>query len=352
MQYHADAELGLNGSLYLVPLGAPEPIFVAAAKQAFFKASPSFLVRLAEYEGLAHVAMNLGEQAIVEAMLKRYLGEAVDAETLYDLILLRAPDLDCYDSVFLNEDFLELIDKSDHQQLDLERKRIVKKQAKARAFRRSLAPLKRRVHAALLERLRLNPYDAEACAGPDASPSRGWTQETVNRWAPPRSHIYRDELHNRWRARFPPRRDMSRSWQLYGYENSLKMILRAMWTAAYNYASIRCPVQGIFADGEYPEADAAGEEPGDGLEDRPLAPEDAQPAAAREEGDPPAAGRGARGRGRRGRGRQGGAGRGRRPAAAAAPASSSSGSDRGEPAVPPPVGASSSGSSSSSSSSS
>ena len=130
-------------------------------------------------------------------------------------------------------------------------------------------------------------HDEAAVRGPVGTPSGEWTQELVNQWCPPQAHILLDSFSKRWRIHYFPHKDMSRSWNLHGYESSLLQCLQKAWISYWYHRGVECPIQGIFHSSfSYArEVDA---------------PDEVLPSPAADASAGPARGAG---RGRRGRGR-------------------------------------------------
>ena len=152
--------------------------------------------------------------------------------------------------------------------------------------------------------------------GPIMTEAPTWTQSQCQEWCPPHARILLDKYNGRFRITYGrrSRESLSRSWAMWGYSESLLIVLRAAWTWYSFSCGVRCWIPGIMgASATSPPAEA---------------PPPAAGAAV-----PPARGRG------RGRGRGKGKAKACAKAAASGPADELAAPPPAAPAAAPEVAA-------------
>lgn len=93
----------------------------------------------------------------------------------------------------------------------------------------------------------LRDYRTASVSRGAQSAKRATSREAFTALLPP-GVIGRDEsFHGRWRIYWkdPPKR-RSASWDLYGYEGAMRMLLKETWTEICQLHGVDCPIPGIL----------------------------------------------------------------------------------------------------------
>lgn len=298
---------GSGNAIRMYAERTPVKLLVAAANNCFWTAKLPTLVKLCDCLKLSGFVRSSLSSVLYTLLM--HLLPHLDEEGLYDLVLKRAPHSELFCEIMEVEQFEELIEKSDKDAFDKSKKKHKEHKAQIIEFHKHLAGLRSRIIARAKAALAASPMDEKTKAGPVSGESHSWDEIEVNRWCPPRARVLMDHFNKRWRCSYHPRKNVSRAWALYGFEQSLRMVLVEAWTSWHYHRGVQCPIGNLFPVGhrwgdEGP-ADAA--QPASSSSASVLAaeaPADAAvPASAPSAKAPPSIGK-SRGRGKgRGRGR-------------------------------------------------
>lgn len=78
------------------------------------------------------------------------------------------------------------------------------------------------------------------------------SHQEAKKYIPEGASIWRGLQSGTWEGHFPPFRRVSRSWQRYGEDEALRLVLQSLWTNWHEFNGIptaACPIEGIFSGG-------------------------------------------------------------------------------------------------------
>jgi len=302
--YSAPAELTKDAQLRLVSCSPAESIPKAGARFGWWDAGEKLLRRMAKHLSLPEELQKAKAfPYFLEALVRHYHPDLTDFEVLR-ILLLRAPEKSALGSIINQDDMQEHLDKNDRDLLQKEEQQKAKRLRRQIKFMTCLKPLQNRVRerqaAEFSARSGQNPLRER---GPTAysDASEEWSQDLVNSWVPPSSHMFRDPYNARWRVRWAFG-NVSRSWAAHGYRGAALLCLQEAWTSHTANTGFPCPIPGI-------------------IEGQP-APSSANQSSEQGKGARKGRGRAGRGRGRGSAGRASEAGQAQPPAQGPASASS------------------------------
>ena len=242
----ADAAAAMRrANISLVTVGEAGSIPKIAARECFWGAQKATLHALADALGVPGVSKATDENSLVQALVE-HLHPDLDPEELYAILLKRAPFEELYEGVIDSEDFLDFLDACDRPDMVKKRTAFTRRQQDKVRYYARLRPLRQRIQEKVTAEVERD-YGEKGSRGPAKTPVGEWTQALANTWVPPGCHVHLDRSNGRWRVRYPPNGQLSRSFALHGFEHSLVMCLRAAWSSFYYHKGVRCPLAGVFS---------------------------------------------------------------------------------------------------------
>ena len=230
--------------------GSPRPLLAVCAENCFFNLPQLCIRELCRNEGVQVASENFMD--MLQALIK-HLRPEVDEPEMHEILSKRlVTRVEGLGEFFEEGALAECFDESDFAMVTEYLEDDKAKQTTAKEYQNKLHEYYRTAAVARAHgKSRSGDSSAEGSSYkkprkyPPAFPTK-ISMKAAADIAPPRAHITKDRNENRWRVALKPFGTISRSWQLHGEENALKMVARQLWLWHQSATGEACPVAGIM----------------------------------------------------------------------------------------------------------
>ena len=176
-----------------------ETIGKATSRNAFFTTPVPVVRLLAVAEPVPGATAVQDDAKFLEAMVRHFHPDLTCTD-IYAFLIRRAQDISKQEKLMSDDDFMELLEKSDREKVKAEESDRRQRNIARAKFLQSLAPLKAKVHAEQAELNQAMRSEARE-RGPvhyEAGADDTWTVELVRQWLPPQSTVVQDWIGDRF----------------------------------------------------------------------------------------------------------------------------------------------------------
>lgn len=237
----------LNGGIVAVAMAKPEPLLRCAARACFWDLKKTVLTRLATHYGVLEDTKNASLFDLLRALVSRFA--ALPLSQVFEILTLRLQGkYDAYEDLFKEEDCVDLVEEEDQQELmdTIANTRHAAEEGKG--FKKELRKAMRKHRASSLKGKGLDPNRGKKF--PTKFPTGDLTLDDAKAMAPLGTlGIKLDCYSGRWWAQYSTRECKSRSWQVYGFNQSCRLILQWLWAEYLDEHDLpveSCPIEGLL----------------------------------------------------------------------------------------------------------
>jgi len=251
-----------KAGLLAMPIAKAEPLIRCAARNCFWDLGKTLLRRLAVHEGVEP-----GKDATLFQLLHGLVAKCagVPEGQVFEILNLRLrASYDACEELFMEDDCVDLVAAEDQEELIRTIRDTKEAVQEVNTYRQELRKARRSskgvtqgsAKASLLRKLVLK------------RPSGDITLEMAKQMAPPTCIGMKMCTHGgRWWAQTASGECKSRSWQMYGFNESCRLILAWLWSDYLEEQQLdtsACPIEGLFKKGSFDSKGVSGASAGAG----------------------------------------------------------------------------------------
>lgn len=239
-----------------VPEGPPAALLTIAAQYAFWEMERSFVQKLGKHIG----AVVPDGSSLLEtlAIVVQHVLQC-DLDRAMEVLQRRMAVLDLggqwCDELMEVEEAASLLDRHDSAVMTQQKARATQGKEESKAFRQAYVARRQASSGSGASKGRKHATMSAKSLGLRAGripPIGTIPHSQAKQWAPPKSSVWRGVQSGSWQGHMEPFGRISRSWNRYGEEEALRLVLVHLWQNFCDLQGVRyedCPLQGLLEQG-------------------------------------------------------------------------------------------------------
>ena len=224
-----------------------EPLIRCAARNCFWDLGKTQLRRLASHEGVEH-----GRDATLFQLLHGLVAKCADvpADKVSEILNLRLQSAyDACEELFMEEDCVDLVAEEDQGELTKTIKETKEAEEQVKTFKQELKKARQSSKTVTKSSAKSSHVKKVHLKAPTGD----ITLDMAREMAPPTCRgIKLDSFGGMWWAQAATGECKSRPWQMYGFNESCRLILAWLWSEFLDEEQLdktTCPIESLFKQG-------------------------------------------------------------------------------------------------------